>query len=104
MAPSCSAGPRSGSWHAFKLTLAFGCLVAASRTVQPERRRVDAVAQAGRLGPVVEHVPQMGAAAVTHHLGPVNEVAEVVHRLDRLERNRPDETGPAGAGIELVMA
>src|SRR5262245_59001062 len=69
--------------------------------LEAKGRRVDAVAKAGRLGPVVEHMAQRSLARRAAHLGARHEEAPVgvlVHGgvLDGLPEARPP-----GAGIEL---
>src|SRR5262249_17118912 len=59
-----------------------------------ERGRVDAVAQAGRRGAVVEDVAEVGAAVVAHHLDPrlaprVVGLALDLRRGERLVEARP---------------
>ena len=65
-----------------------------------QRDAVHAVAQAGRLGAVVEHVAQMPAAAPAVHLGARHEEALVDGRADGVVE-RLVEARPAGAAVEL---
>ena len=65
-----------------------------------QRHAVHAVAQAGGLGPVVEHVAEMAAAATAMHLGAQHEQAAVAGGADGVVERRV-EAGPAGAAVEL---
>src|SRR4029079_12963886 len=65
-----------------------------------ERDSVHAIAQARGLGPVVEHVAQMPAAAAAMHLRARHEQAFVVGGGDGVLQRRI-EAGPAGAAVEL---
>src|SRR5215470_532726 len=71
--------------------------------VELERGGVDAIALPGRLGPVVEDVPEVRIAPRAVHLGPAHEEARVLLGLDRLRRGRLEVRRPAGAGVELVI-
>src|SRR5438105_463874 len=65
-----------------------------------ERDAVQAIAQPGRLRPVLENMAEMPAAAAAMHLGAGHEEAAVgvgLHPV--LERRR--EARPAGAAVEL---
>src|SRR5687768_2653733 len=62
---------------------------------------VDAVAQAGRLGTVGEHVAQVAAAAVAEDLGARREEAAVHLLGDATRLDGLVEAGPARAGLEL---
>src|SRR5438094_1510773 len=70
---------------------------------QLDRRRVDAVAQTSRLGPVVEKVPQVPAAVGTRHLGPDHEMRAVDRLLDRGSLGRRVEARPSAVGVELGL-
>src|SRR5471032_569245 len=50
--------------------------------LQFQRRRIDAVAQPGRAGAVLEHVPEMAIAFRAQHLGPDHAVADVALLVD----------------------
>src|SRR5690242_15445372 len=69
--------------------------------LQIESARVDAVAQPGGVGTVVEHVPEMASAAAAQDLGALHEQASVLAGLDVLGDGRLVEAGPSGAGVEL---
>src|SRR3981081_4191482 len=69
--------------------------------LQLQRRRIDAVAQAGRAGPILEHVAEMAAALRTQHLGPEHAVADVALLVDMACRRRRGKARPTAAGIEL---
>src|SRR5439155_23550452 len=66
-----------------------------------QRGGVDAPALAGRLRTVVEHVPQVRAAAPAADLGPHHEEAAVLAELSVGQVHRLGEARPAGAGVEL---
>src|SRR6266704_2580374 len=66
-----------------------------------QRRRVDAVALAGRRRPVGEHVPEMAAAARAHDLRADHAVADVGLLVGRLLRRGCVERGPAAARVVL---
>ncbi len=68
---------------------------------QLERARVDAVAQPGRPGPVVEQMPEVPAAAATDDFGPRHAEAAVLAKLEVLGDGGLVEGGPAGTRIEL---
>ena len=53
------------------------------RGLEGQRAGVDAIALAGRSGPVAEDVTQMTAAATADHLGPPQEPAVVRPQFDR---------------------
>src|SRR6185503_9276387 len=65
-----------------------------------QRHAIHAVAQAGRLGTVVEHVAEMAEAAPAVHFGARHEKHAVGLGLDRL-RQRLVEARPAGAALEF---
>src|SRR6266404_4676648 len=68
--------------------------------VKVERDAVQAIAQPGRLRPVLEDMAEMPAATAAMHLGAGHEEAAVSVGLDPiLERRR--EARPAGAAVEL---
>ena len=66
-----------------------------------ERDRVDAVALAGRGGPVVEEVAEVAAATAAGDLGAPHPVRAVGLGGDGLRVGRRGEAGPAGPGVEL---
>src|SRR5882672_12835065 len=66
-----------------------------------QRRRVDAVALARRLGAVGKDVAEMGGAAGAMHFRAGHEEAAVGLRLHGLLPGRLIEARPARAGIEL---
>src|SRR5437588_11203173 len=69
--------------------------------LQLQRRRVDAVAQAGGAGAVVEDVAEMAVALRTQHLGADHAVGHVALLVDMAVDGRRRKTRPAAAGIEL---
>src|SRR5271157_3784093 len=68
---------------------------------EEQRRRIHAVAQAGRLGAIVEDVSQVRVTFCTQHLVAGHAKAAVRVLLYVLLRDRFPEARPAGAGIEL---
>ena len=66
-----------------------------------QRCGIDAIAQAGRFGAVLEDVPEMGAAAGAMDLGAAREQAIVFFGADVIFDDRLKEARPAGAGIKL---
>ena len=64
---------------------------------------VHAVAQAGDLGPVVENVPKMPAAARAVHCGADHAQAGVARRANRSVIERRPETRPPGAAVKLGL-
>lgn len=68
---------------------------------QPQRRRVDAVAQAGRLGAVVEHMAKVRATISAENFSTAHEKAAILGGGNPVRCDRPPETRPAAAGIEL---
>src|SRR5688572_16686568 len=71
--------------------------------LERERSRVDAVALAGWIGTIVEHVAKMGVAAAAQHLGAAHEVTIVLIGCDVLRRRGLPEARPTGTGIKLVI-
>jgi len=71
------------------------------RRLKLERGAVHAVAQPGRRGPVVKHVPQVPLALVAAHLGARHEEDRVVRTLVHRALDGLVEAGPAGAGLVL---
>jgi hypothetical protein len=69
--------------------------------VQLERAGVDAVALTGGVGAVVEHVPEMTAAALAQHLGAPHEQAPIFAQLDVLGDRGFVEARPAGPRLEF---
>jgi hypothetical protein len=69
--------------------------------LQFQRCRVDAVAQSGRSGTVLEHMAEMAIALRAQHLGADHAVADVPFFVDMaLDRGRR-KTRPAATGIEF---
>src|SRR5882672_1407314 len=68
-----------------------------------QRSRIDAVAQAGRLRPVIEDVAEMRATAAAHHLDAAHAITVILFSLDVLFHHRLPKTGPARARIELGL-
>ncbi len=72
------------------------------RRLEAQRQPVHAVAQPGRLRPVVEHMAEMAAAAAAMHFGPQHHEGAVLgggHRIGQ----RLVEARPAGAAVELGL-
>src|ERR1700731_89228 len=69
--------------------------------LQLQRRRIDAVAQSGRAGAVLEDMAEMAVALRTKHLGADHAVADVALLVDMALRCGLRKTRPAAAGIEL---
>src|SRR5258705_11837529 len=69
--------------------------------LQLQRYRIDAVAQSGRAGPVVEHVAEMAVAFRTKHPGPAHAVTDVALLVDVAVHRRLGKARPAAAGTEL---
>ncbi len=69
--------------------------------VKGEGCRVDAVPLSGGLRAVVEEVPQMGPALVTHHFGPAHPEAVVGRQMNVSILHHVVEAGPAAAGFKL---
>src|SRR5690606_32342958 len=67
--------------------------------LEGERRSVHAIAQAGGLRPVVEHMPQMGIAIGAADFGARREEGTVLVLGHRAGLDRLIEARPAGAGI-----
>src|SRR3954470_1476853 len=77
-------------------------LRAPSLRLEVHGHAVDAIAQMRRRRTVLEHVPQMAAAAAAMHLGADHAVAAVGRAFDRA-RDRIVEARPAGAALELLL-
>src|ERR1700704_4219101 len=69
--------------------------------LQLQRRRIDAVAQSGRAGSVLEHMAEMAVALRAQHFGPDHAVADVALLVDVALRRGGGKARPAAAGIEL---
>src|SRR5258708_20557016 len=69
--------------------------------LQLQRRRIDAVAQSGRTGSVLEHVPEMAVAFRAQHFGPDHAMADVTFLVDMALGGGLRKARPAAAGIEL---
>src|SRR5580692_1669602 len=67
-----------------------------------QRKAVHAVAQAGRLRPVVEDVTEMAAAAAAMNFGPQHPEGAVFGLADRVVE-RLIEARPAGAALEFGL-
>src|SRR5918994_625837 len=74
---------------------------ASGRALEIERAGVDAVAEARRVGPVVEHVTEVAAAGRAHDLRARHPVARVRLGDDAVEGGRLEEARPAAARLEL---
>src|SRR2546421_3838785 len=71
--------------------------------VELDRRAVDAVAQPGRLRPVVEDVAQVPTAVRARDLGPDHEVRVVRRLLDGRALGRGIKARPPAVGVELGL-
>src|SRR5208283_5406672 len=71
---------------------------------ETQRRGVDAIAQSGGSGTVVENMAEVRAVNRTAHLGAGHPKARIGLRDDEFRLDRLGETGPAGAAVELVAA
>src|SRR5882757_10651945 len=69
--------------------------------LQLQCRRIDAVAQSGRAGAVLEHMPEMAVALRAQHFGPDHAKADVALLVDVALQRRLGKARPAAAGIEL---
>src|ERR1700756_979710 len=69
--------------------------------LQFQRGRIDAVAQPGRGGPVLEDVAEMAVALRAQHFGPDHAVAQIAFLVDMGLRRRLGKARPATAGIEF---
>src|ERR1700733_9533716 len=85
--------------HSFELVICEAERSGALREFH--RRRIHAVAQAGRLRAVVEHMTQMGVAALAGNGRTIHSEGAVAYLRDIDRRDRLPEAGPPGAGIEL---
>src|SRR5690349_5161044 len=74
-----------------------------ARRLEVERDGVDAVAQPGRRGAVLEHVAEVPAAPRAVHLRARHAERPVLARLDAALRDRPPVARPAGARVELLI-
>src|SRR4051812_20955252 len=69
--------------------------------LQLQRRRIDAIAQAGRAGAVIEDMTEMAVAFRAQHLGAGHAVADIPLLVDMAFDRRLGKARPAAAGIEL---
>src|SRR5437899_2213865 len=67
--------------------------------VKFQRRAIDAIAQAGRLRPVLENMAQMATAIVAMNLGPYHEMAAIGGGCDGFLLGRCPEAWPAAATV-----
>src|SRR5258707_15280281 len=67
-----------------------------------QRKTVHAVAQAGRLRPIVEHVAEMAAATAAVNFGPQHPKSAVLGFADGVFE-RLIKARPAGAALELGL-
>ena len=70
--------------------------------MKQQRKAVHAVAQPGRLRPIVEDVPEMAAAAAAVNLGAHHAQRPILGLADGVLK-RLVETRPAGAAFELGL-
>src|ERR1700704_7199092 len=66
--------------------------------LQLQRRRIDAVAQSGRAGAVLEHMAEMAVALRAQHFGPDHAVADVALLVDVALPRGGGKDPPAAAG------
>src|ERR1700743_2388166 len=79
--------------------MAVSSFLCGSARHEPQRRRIHAIAQARRLGSVIEDMPQMRIAACAGNRGALHHEG-VVADLDYVQLgDRRPETRPAGAGV-----
>src|SRR5260221_9359477 len=71
--------------------------------LQLQRGRIDAIAQAGRAGAVVEDVAEMAAAFRAQYLGADHAVGDVALLVDMAVHRGRGKTRPAAAGIEFCV-
>src|SRR5579875_2196457 len=93
-------GRARSDWRMARLPSPPGSALA---RLQPQRARVDAVAQPRRRRAVVEYVAEMAAATATAHLGPDHPVAGVAVQRDVLGDRRLVEARPAATRLELRL-
>src|SRR5258707_14983747 len=72
------------------------------RWMEYQRKAVHAVAQAGRLRPIIENVTEMAAAAAAVDFGPQHPEGAVFGFADGIVE-RLIETRPAGAALEFRL-
>src|SRR5262249_45362649 len=70
--------------------------------VEIQRSGVDAVAEPGGRGAVVEHVPEVAAAAATRDLGAHHAVAPIHVLLDFRSFRRLCEAGPPASPLDTL--
>src|SRR5439155_20368602 len=71
--------------------------------IEFQRDRVHAIAVAGRLGAVREHVPEVAAAAGARDLGATHPKCTVFMELHGAPLDRLPETRPAGPRLEFRL-
>src|SRR5213080_3868771 len=71
--------------------------------IEFQRDRIHAIAVAGRLGAVREHVPEVAAAAGARDLGATHPKSTVFMQLHCARLDRLPETRPAGPRLELRL-
>ena len=77
------------------------CLCGSSLLIQLQGDRIDAVAQAGRTGPIGKYMSEVSAALAANDLSPGHAIACVFFSLDAFVINWCIEAGPTGTGIIL---
>src|SRR2546427_11564051 len=71
--------------------------------IEFQRDRVHAIAVAGRLGAVRQHVPEVAAAAAARDLGATHPKSTVFMQLHGAPLDRLPETRPAGPRLEFRL-
>jgi hypothetical protein len=98
-APTPRCGSQESSSASCRTRSSGGSLL---RGVELQRAGVHAVAFAGGLGAVVEHVAQMPAAARAGDLGPPHQPRAVLFELDRARPDRPPKARPPGHDLTTL--
>src|SRR5476649_609979 len=103
--------PEAASWFSWRSPIARSWARTRSHwrrgrlllRIESQRRRIDAVAQAGRRWPVFKHVAQVRVALAAQRFHAFHEQAGIGLGADVFLGGRRPETRPAGAGLELFL-
>src|SRR5437868_14294904 len=71
--------------------------------LQLQRSRIDAVAQSGRAGPILEDMAEVTVALRAEHFGADHAMADVALFIDVVLRGGRRNARPAAAGVEVGL-
>src|SRR5216684_2133406 len=89
--------------HMHALRFTAGALFLLGLFLQTQRHRIDAVAQAGGIGAIFEHVTEVRITLAAFHFGADHAVAGIAFRRNTFVIDGRPEARPARAGMELCF-